>query len=815
MAAAKRKAEKTGRAADIFQSIEKSPWFFPAFAAVMLVGVIILFRQFLFSDKMLFGSDTLNAGLFFRHFYVEYFKAHGSVPVWNPYIFGGMPFIDAFHGDTFYPLSILKFVGNFYRNLGINLVIHIYLSGLFMYFAARQFKLSKTASAVAGAGYMFAGVIVSMVAPGHDGKIFVATLFPLTILFLDRAFDRKPILNFTLLGLVIGIIILSPHPQLSYYTLWALALYGIFKLVVLYREIGSIAKVISPGVLLAAAVVIGLFLSAIQFYPGYVYTKNFSPRAESKRGYEWATSWSMHAEEAVSAAIPEFSGTSSGEGNYYWGKNAFKDNSEYAGTITLFLAMIGLFFYRKKESIFFGALALFTFIYALGGSTPFFRVFYYLIPMVKSLRAPSTIMFIFLFSMSLLAGMGVQYLLDRAFEKSSRTRKKLVTYIIAVPAVILILAMLFAGAGEGMLSLYSSIFYGNAKTAMVGQGMSKWNLALMNLPNLQTGLWLMFLFIAIVAVLIWLVVSRKTGALVFLFIPLVMMIDGVRFDSRFVSIFDYKPAFSANALTEFFSNIQGEFRVLNLANQAGVRQNYLPFFNIEVVTGYHGNQLRWYDDLLGGSAQSNLINPHFLNLVNTRYILAPQEMQLPPNYFGPDSLRLVRDFGRLKVYENDNALPRAFLAGGYEIIPERKDIYPRIMAGDRDLSRFVYLEEPLPDQFKPIDTVYNPVTIVSYANDSILINCRAQNDAILVLTDNYYRSWEAFADGRKVDILRADGSFRAVPIKAGTGQVLFKYNRSDSAPAKTVTILTLILIGAILIVNLVMWFIEKKKTVQV
>ncbi|MCP4705954.1 MAG: YfhO family protein, partial [candidate division Zixibacteria bacterium] len=257
---------------------DKSKQYIPIYILILLIGVVILFSDFIFSDKMLKGSDTINAGIFFRHFYVEYFNNFGSVPVWNPYIFGGMPFVDAFHGDTYYPLSVLKFFGDFYRALGLNLVIHIFLAGIFMFFTAREFNLSKTAATVSGIAYAFAGYLVSLVAPGHDGKIFVTTLFPLTILFLERAFDRKPFLNFTLLGLVIGVIILSPHPQLSYYALWAIALYGLFRLVNIFLQTKSVIKVITPGSLLIYSVVIGLLISAIQFYPGYVYTTEYSPR---------------------------------------------------------------------------------------------------------------------------------------------------------------------------------------------------------------------------------------------------------------------------------------------------------------------------------------------------------------------------------------------------------------------------------------------------------------------------------------------------------------------------------------------------------
>jgi hypothetical protein len=94
---------------------ESSPWFVPVAFGLMTLALIICFREFIFSDKMLYASDTIQAGIFMRAFYIDYFLQHGSIPGWNPYIFGGMPYVDAFHGDIFYPLSILKFGISLYR----------------------------------------------------------------------------------------------------------------------------------------------------------------------------------------------------------------------------------------------------------------------------------------------------------------------------------------------------------------------------------------------------------------------------------------------------------------------------------------------------------------------------------------------------------------------------------------------------------------------------------------------------------------------------------------------------------------------------
>ncbi|MBU8933573.1 MAG: YfhO family protein [candidate division Zixibacteria bacterium] len=769
--------------------IENSPYFIPVAFVVIFLALVLLFSDFLFSDQMLHSSDQIQAGVFFRQLLVDHVAEHGAVPQWNPYIFGGMPYIEAFHGDIFYPLSIMKFFGSLPRMLGMIMFLHIFLAGLFMYFAARQFRLSRTAALLSATCYMFASYLISQVAPGHDGKIFVTTLFPLVMLFLDRAFDEKPFLNFSLLGLVIGVIILSPHPQMSYFTLWAVALYALYRLVMLWRDKGKISLLARPAVLTTYAVVIGLLISAIQFYPGYVYTSEYSPRADSKKGWEWATSWSLHEEEAMSLLIPEFAGTSTKKTQTaYWGKNYFKDNSEAVGVVTMFVALFGLFFSRRKKAWFFGGLALFVLLYALGATTPLFKVFYYLIPKVKALRAPSMIMFIFSFSAALLAGMGVQRLIDQRQESKVIDDRKFRWLLFGFPGLLLLLAVLFGIAGRGMIGAWCSLFWSEAATMQVSQGMTKLDLAYYNLPAIQSGAWLSFVFTALAAVCIWLFKAGKLGTSALVALAFIPVIDGVRFNSRFVSTYDHHQAFAPNAITQFFTQKTDEhFRVMNIRV---MQEDLLPHHRVPVVVGYHGNQLRWYDDLLGGPQLANQGNPRFLNLMGAKYLAVPANQQFPESYFGSAPVRVAATFGGAAIVQNDNAFPRVYLVNKFRLFGDRQEIYPEVMNSTDDLRQLVYLEEEPSIDIATDSLAGDSAWIIDYAEDTVLIGVSCTANRLLVLTDNYYDAWQVAIDGHPAPLMRAYGSLRAVAVPAGAMGVSFVYKSTRYRTGKLVTWLT-------------------------
>ena len=794
-----RKHKPTARAATTARKTtfdpETSPYFVPAAFGVLLVAMVILFREFIFSDNIFYSPDMIQAGIFFRSFYVNFVLSHGAVPQWNPYIFGGLPFVEAFHGDILYPLSILKFFGSLFRMLSYNLILHIFLSGVFTYFCARQFKLSRVASLLSGISYMFAGYIVSLVAPWHDGKIFVTCLFPLTILFLDRGFEKKPLLNFSLLGVVIGLIILTPHPQMAYFSLWAVSLYSLFKLIVLYREKKSLTVVFRPALLTTYAVIIGLLISAVQFYPGYFYTSNYSPRSDTKKGWDWATSWSLHEEEAASLVIPEFAGTTTSKARtFYWGKNVFKDNSETVGIVAVFAALIGLFFSRRREAYFMGGLALFAIIYALGATTPFFRLFFYLVPMVKSLRAPSMIMFLFSFSVAMLAGMGLQFVMDRGRDLKGAQAKRFRYLLFGVPGLLALLALAFSAWGRGMIDLWTSLFFTEAGTIVVQQGLTKLDLAYMNLPAIQSGAWLAFLFTGLAAVFIWAYQSRKAGASVLLLVLLIPVVDGIRFNGRFINVADPTPYLTPNVLSEFFKKDTGKFRVQNFSQHTSTN---LPYHGIEVVVGYHGNQLKWYDKLLGGPSLANEANPRLLNLVGAKYIILPPNRQPPEGYFGDKPTPSVLDFGQGHVLLNQNAFPRVFLVDTCRVFEDVEAIYPEVLRGTDDLRRLVYLEEEPGIKLATNGVGSDSAWMIHYENDSILVGLDCRQNQILVMTDNFYDAWHAFVDGEPARLLRAYGSFRAVPVVAGAKQVLFKYRSQRYVTGRLVSWFTWVYVFAV------------------
>ncbi|MCK5124929.1 MAG: YfhO family protein [candidate division Zixibacteria bacterium] len=748
---------------------------------VLFAAVISLFSGFVFSDKGLYGSDTVQAGMFFRGFYADYYAETGKVPVWNPYQFCGIPYIDGFHGDTFYPFSKLLLVINVFRAWGWNLLIHVFLAGITMFFCARTFGRSQLAAALSAVSYMFAAYFVSQVAPGHDGKMFVTALFPLTLMFIELAFERKPLVYFSLLGLTIGLIILTPHPQMAYYVLWVCAFYSVFKLVLKFIESKSVPALIKPSALFVWAVVLGLAISAIHFYPGYTYVKNYSPRADEKRGDEWAKSWSMHPEEAMSLLVPEFCGVNGEKGASYWGRNAFKDNSEYAGAVPLMVALIGVMMVRRKKTWFFAGLALFAFIYAMASNTWFFYLFYNLIPNVKSTRAWSMIMFIFSFSISLLAAFGMDFILENSRKLKSKDSRLFLLTVFGLPGIVLLGALFFSASAESAIGFYKSVFY-NGMPAQKNFVLSS------HLPAITAGFWKTFFFLIVPAALIWLYSKKKIAAVFLTGIVLFAFIDAYRFDKQFIKTYDPQTIFAKSPLVDYFKSLPGKYRVLDLSGRY-LPTNYLPYFGIEEMTSYHGNQPRWFQKLIGGTPMRNMFNINLMNITNTKYVLITPGSPVRGNQLESVGFNLVHKYQSFQVYENPLANERAYIV--HDWIVNSVDSLARrdVLTQGFDVNHSVVLEKS-PEITPTKDTaVYtaDTVNVETYENDYIRLTTTSQADGILILGDNWYPSWKAFIDGNEVKVYKANTSFRGVVLPAGKHTVEFKYVSSTYATGKMLT----------------------------
>ena len=203
-------------------------------------------------------SDQYIAGYAFREFAAASLRDGQGFPLWNPYLFGGMPYVAAMHGDIFYPTFLLRMILPTDVAMTWGFVIHVFLAGLFTFVFLRSLGLGFFGALVGGLAYMMSGNVAGLVSPGHDGKLFISALLPMALFLVLRGVRDGRNWAWGALALTVGLAVLSPHPQLLQYMLLVSGAFGFFLAFADTGE-GRLARPIATRrlALAAGAVIVG------------------------------------------------------------------------------------------------------------------------------------------------------------------------------------------------------------------------------------------------------------------------------------------------------------------------------------------------------------------------------------------------------------------------------------------------------------------------------------------------------------------------------------------------------------------------------
>ncbi|MFQ5868425.1 MAG: hypothetical protein ACE5JC_00835, partial [Candidatus Zixiibacteriota bacterium] len=503
--------------------------------------------------------------------------------------------------------------------------------------------------------------------------------------------------------------------------------------------------------------------------------------------------------EVVDQVVPGFSGYNVWTEQTYWGRNAFKLNSEYGGFIPLILAIIALYVIKDRRKYLFLGISLVALFYALGDNTPFFTIFYHLVPGVKSFRAPSTIMFLLTFSVTVLGAMGLQRLTEKL---EAKTSDKILKGLIIATVALVVITFLLAITRGGLISLWNSIFYTDISP-------ERFEIQQNYLPKIIVGSLLTTLFLGLVTLLYNLYRKKVLGRSVFIgaFIVLAVL-DLWRIDAKFIRVVPLRDFFQKDGAIEFLQRraTYESFRVL-AAPGVYRNQDYLAYFGIPELLGYHGNQLKIYDEFTDRPLFEEATTMEEYQRLSIQFLMGPKidllslKYLLAPYDFENMKYKAVRDFGRFKIYENRNFIPRVRLVDRYEVIRESQKALKRVAAASFDHRESVILEKAPPFPSAQELMLKGQARIVQDNINDLTVETQLDHPGILILADNYYPAWKAYVDGEPTEIIRANYIHRAVFLPAGRHQVLFKFENRYYQTSLYISLLTIVGLVVIILGN--------------
>jgi hypothetical protein len=814
---------------------------------ILLVITAVVFSQFIFTGKMLGSahSDQL-AGVGSKQYLSNSISHYGQFPAWESTRLGGMPSIDALFSDALYlPSTIVRAIMPAHQAFGYLMVLHIFLAGAFFFLMLhRSFGVTRLAALTGAMFYMLSPQFVTHVYPGHDGKMFVIAWLPFVMWRLRSLLAVPALRNIALMGLGIAAMVLTSHIQMTYFVLWGVFLYWAASMVLSLLAKEESKKILLKAVFFWAAVFIGLGISFVQLYPSFMFIREaFSVRGVD-RGFEHAASWSLHWAEFFSLWVHEFGNSL----EYYWGKNHFKLNTEYAGMIPLLLSVLAIVSKPKSVwRVFWGAVAVLAVLFSLGANTPLFALLYHTVPGVKSFRAPSMIMFWFSFASVLLSVYFIKDLLSGRFKLDGKGRQKWTRGLWAAMGGVTLLAVLFSVES----------FTGSFAASMMGAGDAHRVFQVNFSEKFVPALWLWWLFITVSLGMFLAVINDKLKPAVLVCTLLgIGMVDMIKVNSQFIVTDSPRKYFYHNdpVLSELKREFdKAPFRVFSVSGTFAT-QNQEGVYGLEGVSGFHDNELVNYRAFRGDQRDIHFLesiadispggrlslsmtkiigNTPFLDLADVDYILLPSNT------------------GGVAKVKNSTSLGRLSYAADYRVMDEDR-IITALRRREYDYRTTVALvEEPqLPftrgkasplantndnsgnnlnnddgdvltdqqpgtdnellsaiDDFRSAAMVNNnqqlKVEWKKYSPNKRIASVTMPANGFLRISEVYYPGWRISIDGTPVKYYRSDMAWMAVPLKAGTYEVLMEPKSLYMDTAVKVTVVFTLITAVILILPLV------------
>lgn len=708
------------------------------------------------------GGDLLHFLYPTYAFAAEWWR-RGIIPLWNPHLFAGAPFVGDPQSGIFYPLNLLTFFISApltFRDLEFLAALHFFIAGAGMYgflrFAIFDFRfvnarrIARPAALAGALAFEFSDLFITHF--GNLNLIAAIAWLPLILLFYQRAVTDRRAAFAVVAGIFLALTFHAGHIQAFLFIALVLVLFALFHLIVDRRppttdqRIANLSFVICPFVI-AALVAFGL--SAPALLPSLEFTQHTVRAAYT---YEQAAQYSLPPAQLIGLLVPGFFGR--GPQNA-WGPWARVEGG-YLGILPLWLALLALVLRRDAPTRFFGALALLGLALALGGYAILHGWLYQFAPGFGQLRAPARFIVLLDFALATLAALGFDTLLGALPRAQAHAFKRIARaapwgfLLIALPSGAVAYAILILGQGQDAV-LFARI--ANATNALA-------------------------FFILLLALATALIVARATrffrargwAVLALALICFDLFSLGAYVDA---STDDPTRVFAQSDAVAFFKSGDALGRLDSRGT--GVDNVWTAdtaiLFGLFDVNGDNPLALadfeRYWQALPSRSARA-------YDLLNTQYVITRRGAPVDRAKF-----QLAYEDGALNIYANTRALPRAFVVHATRVAPNHAAALEAVRADDFDPARVVILE---PADRQPMTesawgaALQSSVKIVGYGPNEILLDVDAARAGVLVLSEVFYPGWRAWVNDREVPVWRANYLFRALQVSAGAQRVRLLYD---------------------------------------
>ena len=765
---------------------------------------------------------------------VDHREKYQEEPLWTESMFGGMP---TYLLSTYFPGNLIKPVYNLLRSPGIPLAPIILLMAGFYFLLVVGFRVNPWLAIVGSVAYGFSSYFFIILTAGHNTKALALAFLAPLIGSIIYSYRKNRLVGSGLVALFLSLQIIANHLQITYYTLLILLLFGLFEMVTAIKE-KKLPDFIKTSLLLIGAALIAVAVNFSNLYTTFEYSK-YSMRGKSELtldksentgglGVEYATQWSYGIDETLTFLIPNLKGGASipfdndsetvkvlrqndasqyiPQFRQYWGSQTLGTSGPvYVGAIVFLLFIMGLVLIKDRDRWWILIATLISIMLAWGKNfLPLTNLFFDYFPGYNKFRAVTMILVIAEFCIPLLGLLALDKIFKGKVKKAELYKALKIGGGITIG--ILILYLLIPGiAGSFISTTEGSTLPDWIHNALVSD----------RKEMLKTDVIRSLLLVISTLVIIYFTFKEKfTVGFAIILIGILIVLDMWPVNKRYLNNDDFISkrkaiaTFNPSIADNFILNDNSQKRVLNLTVPDPFSDGTTSYYH-QSIGGYHGAKIRRYQDLISASLSrdinlltntlrnSNSFNDldnafvglNALNMLNTKYIIISR-----------DNTPLI----------NPEALGNAWFVESYELVNSPDE---ELLAVNRiDPSKTAVIdnrfEEVINHSSPGVDSLAT-ITLDNYKANELTYSSSSSATQLAIFSEIYYpKGWNAYINGEKLDIIRANYILRAAVIPAGNNKIVFRFEPSSYRIGNTVSLIGSLLLIAFLLVAA---YIEIKK----
>lgn len=768
----------------------------------------------------------------------EYQQRTGERTRWTNALFGGMPTYQM--APSYDSTDLLKTIGDIYHLYLPGSVWLVFIMLLGFYILLRAFDFRVWMAALGAVLWAFSSYYFIIIAAGHIWKFVTLAYIPPTIAGIVLAYRGKYLWGGIVTALFLALQIQSNHIQMSYYFCFVMLFMAIAFGVDAWKK-KEMPRFVKATCTLVVAAAIGACVNLSNLYHTWQYSKE-SMRGKSElvkaddgnqtdSGLErdYITAWSYGIGETWSLLVPNVKGGASNRGDkpmlmsdnatamekadpqfaplysqltQYWGEQPGTSGPVYVGAFVLMLFVLGCFIVKGPMKWALVAATVLSILLSWGknfmGFTDFFIDY---VPMYSKFRTVASILVIAEFTIPLLAMMALREIFLRP-QLIREQFKPFVASFLLTGGV----AFLFAI----MPTVFFSSFISSAEMGALQSSLPSEYVApiISNLTDMRVAMftadaWRSFFVVLIgTLLLLFFAMGRLKAKATLGLVAVLCLIDLWSVDKRYLcdEMYVEKQSVAREKLFQpspadkvILEDKALDYRVLNLATNT-FNENETSYFH-KSIGGYNAAKLRRYQEMIeehiapemqalykevatagGDMTQVNDSVFPVINMLNTRWFILP----------GAD--------GQTFPLQNPYAFGNAWFvsdiqeaANANEEIDALHHIDPRHTAVVD--SRFTTIV----GQAQAVDSTCTAV-MKTYDANRLTYEVNSPKGGVVVFSEIYYPGWQAFIDGREVEVGRADYILRALQVPAGKHEVVMTFDPVSLHTTETIAYIALALL---------------------